>query len=55
MYIGDRRALRLDDGVWSEQPMPPTPEIDQREGRGRRCGQREKRLVGPCLQAVFFG
>ena len=56
IYIGDRRALRLEGGVWSEQPMPPTPVIDQHSiGRGRRCAQREKKLVGPCLQAVFFG
>ena len=56
IYIGDRRALRLEGGMWSEQPMPPTPVIDQHSiGRSRRCGQREKKLVGPCLQAVFFG
>ena len=59
IYIGSRRALRLDDGVWSEQPMPPMPVIAQRGGRGgargRRGAQPQEQLGAPCLQAVFFG
>ena len=58
IYIGSGRALRLDGGVWSEQPMPPVPVNEQRGGRGRgRRGtqQRQEQVVAPCLQAVFFG
>ena len=59
IYIGSGRALRLDGGVWSEQPMPPVPVNEQRggRGRGRRGAQQRQEQVDapPCLQAVFFG